>query len=168
MRNRESGGRRRGSAILESAFVFLPFFAIVFAIIDYSVVIFIQSTFKHAAREGTRFGITNRTLGGACHRDSIKSVVQQNSMGFLQTADLNKIVVTYINPATQQIIAGAGGNNGGNIVQVEISPCLQQDGIDCFNWTFMAPIWRTKSPINVTAASAAMMEAPPFGVLPCL
>lgn len=168
MRNPVSGNRRRGNAILEAAFVFLPFFAIFFAIIDYSVVLFIQSTFKHAVREGTRFAITNRTVGGNCHVNSIKNVVKDNTMGFITTADLNKIVVTYINPSTQQIVTGAGGNNGGNIVQVEIAPCLLSNKSDCYQWTFVAPIWRSNSPLTITAAAASVMEAPPFGILPCL
>lgn len=154
--------------MIEAGLIIFVMMAMFMAIIDYSIAFFIQATFRHAAREGTRFAITNRTIGGGCHVDSIKSVVRQNAMGFLRTTDLQKIKVQYFNPATQQAIVNAGANNGGNIVMVTISPCELQNGSDCFTWNWVAPFMRQDTPMRVRARSADVMEAPQLGVLPCV
>src|SRR5579883_2246928 len=91
--------RQGGSVILESAFVFVPFLAIVLGIIDISVAIFLKNTIQYAVREGVRYGITGQTMTGQCQDASIKSVVQANAMGFLNgSSNLNLISITYYNP----------------------------------------------------------------------
>jgi Flp pilus assembly protein TadG len=44
--------QQRGNTFLETALIFLPLFAVIFAILDYGLVIFIKSTMQHAVREG--------------------------------------------------------------------------------------------------------------------
>jgi TadE-like protein len=173
--------RTRGNAILESALVFLPTMALLFAIIDSAMVIFIQNTFKHAVREGVRFAITERLLPGHSSQvDSIKAIVQQNAMGFLLgSAGLNKIDVRFYSPTTFTEATGAAANVGGNIVEVTISPCAAGDGSDCFKWGWMAPLqagWsnsnamtgRATSPMTIAARSADRLENPPGGIPPAL
>jgi Flp pilus assembly protein TadG len=46
--------RRSGSAALEAAFVFLPLIAILFALMDFSVAIFVKNVLLHSVREGVR------------------------------------------------------------------------------------------------------------------
>jgi hypothetical protein len=163
--------------------VFLPFMALLFAVLDYSMVVFLQTTFKHAVRVGVRFAITNRLLAGyACHEDAVRSVVQTNTFGFLQgAAGLAKISVLYYDPTA----FGGGGapdasntrNQANNVVEVTISPCLAVNQSDCFTWGWMAPLqsgWnssgafkgRTTSPLAIAARSSDRMEPPPGGSLP--
>src|SRR5438105_3577299 len=85
---------QRGNAILESALVIIPLLAILCAIIDFSMAIFIRNSLLLAVREGTRYAITGQTGAGgaACQDASIKNVVQQFSMGLLAGATgLSKI-----------------------------------------------------------------------------
>src|ERR1700730_14888072 len=77
-----------GSAMLEGALVMLPLMAICFAMLDFPLAIFIQNTLRNAVREGVRYAITQQT--GAGGQDAqIKAVVERNSMGFLNDADLS-------------------------------------------------------------------------------
>jgi hypothetical protein len=165
---------RRGSAAVEAALVMLPFFAMLYAIIDYSVVFFIQGTFKHAAREGVRFAITQRGLGSMTPSQSIKKVVQDHSMGFLSgSSGLEKISIRFYNPTTHAQVTGPGMNAAGNIVEVTISPCERPDGRDCFRWGWMAPLQAEpggnsgrSNPMVIRARSSDLMEAPRGGILP--
>lgn len=168
---------RKGNTILETALVFLPTMALLFALVDYSMVVFLQGTFKHAAREGVRFAVTGRLLAGQTgHVDSIKAVVQENSMGFLTgSTGLSKISVRFYDPVTFAEATGAGSNSGGNIVEVTVSPCAQSDNSDCFVWGMMAPLqtgWdsngestgRAYTPLMISARSSDRLEPPPGGV----
>ena len=171
---------RKGSTLLETVFVFLPFFALLFAIIDYSMVVFLQGTFKHAVRSGVRFAITGRTLPGESGQiNSIKAIVQQNAMGFLNgTSGRQKIAVRYYDPITFAEVTGAGANQSGNIVEVTISPCENPPN-DCFTWGWMAPLQtgytsqgsmsgRRTSPLAIAARSSDRLEPPPSGIPPAL
>src|SRR5713101_186573 len=104
---RPGNRNRRGNTIIESALIILPLFSIVFAIIDFSMVAFVRHTLHHAVREGTRYAITSQTMAGLGHDDSIKTVVQQNAMGFLNGTDgMSKISVDYYDPKTLALVTG--------------------------------------------------------------
>src|SRR4051812_6222325 len=94
LRNR----RRGGQTMLELTFTFFPFFALLFAFIDFGMAIFIMTTLQNAVREGCRYAITYQTgAGGATGQDaSIKNVVAQYSMGFASATALPaQIVINY-------------------------------------------------------------------------
>lgn len=146
--------RRRGNTLIEAAFVLVPLLAILFGILDFGTVIFLKSTFQHAVREGVRYGVTYRTMGGG-HDAAIKTIVQQNSMGFLQgTPGLDKIKIRYYNPDT---LAEVPENAAGNILEVSI---------ENFMWRFMAPLLNSNTPLSLNARSSDRMEALPGGTLP--
>ena len=98
--------RRRGSAALEAALVFLPLIAILFALMDFSVAIFVKNVLFHAVREGVRYAVTQQT--GAGGQDAaIKAVVQTNAMGFLNGArGLAYISITYHDAKTGAVAVG--------------------------------------------------------------
>jgi Flp pilus assembly protein TadG len=134
----------------------LPFLAMVLAIIDFSMPVFLRSTFSHAAREGTRFGVTYRTLGGKTHSESIRDIVQAQAMGFLGgTANRNKIKVKFYNPTTFAEETGANRNARGNILEVSV---------DGYTWGYILPLWRPGTPLSIKAASADRLESPPSAV----
>jgi Flp pilus assembly protein TadG len=141
--------------MVELSLVLLPLFALMFGIIDFSMPIFLKSLFTHAVREGARYGVTYRTMSGLSHSESIKRVVQTNAAGFLNGASgLSRIQVKYYNPTTFVEATGAGANADGNIVEVTVSG---------YQWRWILPIWQSKSPINVGAASADRLESLPRG-----
>jgi len=151
----------RGSAVLEGALVILPLMAIGFALLDYPLGIFIQNTLRNAVREGVRFAITEQT-GGSGQDAAIMSVIENNSLGFLNAADLSgspptaTITIQYYNPVTLAAVNGVNSNAGGNICVVTAT--LQH--------SWMAPVWRSTGLLTFSASSSDMMEAPPGGVIP--
>jgi len=106
----------------------IPFIATIFAIADFSMPIFLYSTFTHAVREGCRFGIAfQTTYGGTTYgtqTDAIKAVVQGNTLGFLQGATgLSKISVKYYSPVSPfgEVTGTASANANGNILEVSVN-----------------------------------------------
>ncbi|MGH9627541.1 MAG: TadE/TadG family type IV pilus assembly protein [Bryobacteraceae bacterium] len=149
---------QKGSAIVEAALIFLPFFALILAIIDFSVAIFIKNTLYLATREGCRYAITGQVEPGMGHDASIRSVVKRYSMGFLNGEDADAMIhIEYYDPRTLAAVSGNGSNRGGNIVEVSV-----QD----FPWLWMAPLMRATGAMHFSAASSDVMEPSPGGVPP--
>ena len=162
--HRSDGSRRRsrsqrGSAILEGALVLLPLMALGFALLDFPLAIFLQNTLRNAVREGVRYAVTQQTGGGG-QDAAIMTVVEQNSMGFLNSSSLSAgtatITIQYYNPTTLVAASGSGSNAQGNICVVTAT--LQH--------SWMAPVWRDAGIMTFSASSSDVMEAPPNGVLP--
>ena len=141
--------------MVEAGLIFLPFLAIIFALLDFSFAIFVENTLFHAAREGVRYAVTQQT-GGTGQDAAIKAVVQQNSMGFLTDAALAAYVTLNYYDRSGNAVTGVGSNQAGNILVLKITG---------FPWTFFAPIWRPAS-LSFSAYSSDAMEAPPFNILP--
>ncbi len=151
----ECGGKRRGSALLELSLVLLPTLALILAIIDFSITVFVRSVLYQAVTEGVRYGITYRTFPGLSHSESIKQVVQQRAMGFLSgPSGLSKIHVRYYSPITFAELTGAGANSAGNIVEVSV---------ENFSWSPIVPLWRSGNPISIQAVAADRLQTLPFG-----
>src|SRR5216110_181026 len=88
--------KRKGQAAVEAALVIIPLLAILCAIIDFSMAMFIRNSLVNAVREGVRYAITDQTVTGKCQDASIKSIVQDNAMGLLAGQDgLDKIQINY-------------------------------------------------------------------------
>ncbi len=145
--------RNRGNAVLECALVILPLIAIGFALMDFTIALFVQNVLRNAVREGCRFAITQQT-GPSGQDAAIKTVVEANSMGFLQNT--TSVSITYYD-SNLNIVTGTGSNAQGNLCLVSISG---------FSWTWFAPVMRSSSPLSFSAASSDIMEAPPNGILP--
>jgi hypothetical protein len=143
--------QQRGStALLEGSLVLVPFFAIMFAIVDFGMVIFMRNTFQHAVREGVRYAVTFQTQPGMGHDASIKSVVEYNSMGFLSgTQGSNYIRIRYYDPVT---LVETGANAPGNVVEVSV---------EGYQWGMMAPLWRSATPITLNVRASDRMESLP-------
>jgi len=170
---RKSKKSQCGQAMLESALVIIPLFAILCAIIDFSMALFVRSSLVLAVREGARYAVTGQTGygGAACQDASIKNVVQDNSMGVLAGATgLAKININYYNSTGTDISAAANANSGGNVIKVSVT------GV---NWLWMlSGMWENVnamkagtgthySGLTIGAASSDVMEAPPGGIAPC-
>jgi Flp pilus assembly protein TadG len=149
--------RQRGSVIVELSFTLVPFLAMMFAIAEFAMPIFLHSTFNAAVREGVRFGVTYNTsyngTGYSTQTDAIKAVVQANALGFLAgSMGLSQISVNYYLPVSPfGQVTGAGANANGNILEVSITG---------FNWLPMAPIGGyLASALPVGAISSDRLES---------
>lgn len=148
---------------MELALVLTPLMAMLLAIVDFSLPIFLRSTFTAAVREGVRFGITyNLTYNGTAYSSqsaAIKAVVQGNSMGFLSgTSGAGYIYVNYYSPVSPfGQLTGPGANSPGNILEVTIQG---------FQTLPIAPIWRSGSPFTISAISSDRLEMLPPGMSP--
>ena len=139
---------------------FLPLMALLLLTVDVAWSIFARATLQHAVREGVRFAVTGQVLqGSSCLGSSIQQIVSQNSFGFVpaQTAS-NYVTVSYYSPTDLSSITGAGGPAGGNVVWVSIT------GVSIKSF---GPIWRSISPVPLTAVASDVMESPPNGIVPC-
>src|SRR5579862_6048863 len=114
----ERNRRRSGNALLEGAFTILPTFALIFAFVDFGLLLFRWATLQNAVREGCRYAITFQTSNGQGQDASIEAVVQQYAMGIVSTTDNPQdIFVKYYSPSNLNTSINAGGNVPGNIVE---------------------------------------------------
>lgn len=151
---------RKGSEILEFAFVLIPILGFIGLTVDIAWGVFSRCTLQHAVREGVRFAVTARTTAGkTSHVDSIKAVVQKQALGLLSGDRANLIHVRYYDPEDfSDLGTGKGANAGGNIVEVSV---------EGFAWLPLLPVARDGSPLRMTARSMDRMETlPPGEALP--
>jgi hypothetical protein len=141
--------------MVEAAFVLVPLFALIFAIVDFGLAIFVRSTLQHATREAVRYAITYQTMDGMGHDASIKEVARQSAMGFLNNDDnMDKVHVRYYDPGS---FTEVPGNNPGNLVEVSV---------ESYTWGWLALLMRNVGPLQITTRSADRMEGLPAGSSP--
>lgn len=133
--------------------ILLPLLALTFAFIDHGLVVFLQSTFQHAVREGVRYAVTYQTYGGLGHDASIRRIVVNQSMGFLNGRD-SAVKIRYFDPATFNEVPD---NVPGNIVEISI---------EGYEHRWLAPLWRAPGSLLIGARAADRMEGLPTGASP--
>ncbi len=139
--------------MVEFSLVMIPMFGILFLIIDLSWMLFARATLQYAVREGVRYAVTGQTVAGMGQDASIRSVVQQNSMGLLAgSSGASMITISYFDPNAN--LAPTSSNAGGNVVQVSAN------GVNVFP---MAPLFHSGSPLSMTAVSSDVVESSPGG-----
>ena len=145
---------RRGSQIVEAALVLVPFCAMVFLLMDVAWAIFVKATLQSAVREGARYAMTGSTSGGSGQLASVKTVVQNYSMGLLNGSRANTIAVQFYSPGSLTL---TNSNQGGNLVIVSV-----------VNYPFvpLAPFMHSKAALNLTVRSGDRLESLPGGVTP--
>ncbi len=83
--------RERGNSVVEGALVFLPFFAMIFGIADFSMALFITGAFQEASRDAARFLTTyNLTYNGTTYTSqtaAAKAIVYSESFGFINATN---------------------------------------------------------------------------------
>jgi len=153
MKRRYWSNRRkgcRGAEVIEVALIIVPLFGMIFLTLDLSMAVFLRSTFQHAVREGVRYGITGANDTGPCQDDSIKAIVKQRALGFLNsTTNAQKIHVRFTSPVT----GSQSDNAPGNIIQVSV---------EGYQFTPLAPFQRPGKPY-MWARAYDVMEPYPGG-----
>ena len=155
---------RAGNVLLESVFTILPTFALIFAFVDFGLLLFRWATLQEAVREGCRYAITFQTGTGLGQNASIEAVVQQYSMGIVTTTDNPQhIFVNYYAVTNLNTPIASGGNVPGNIVQVSVQN---------ISWAWLAPLsgsfganaYRNQTPITLGVYSSDILGGYPAGV----
>jgi len=153
----EPGASQRGAELVETSLILVPLLLMTFFVLDMGMSLFLQSTFQRAVRAGARYGITGQNTTGPGQDDSIRTIVQQNALGFLGTAGgLAAIKVRFIDPATGGP-ASAPMNIPGNILEVSVE-----------GWQFnpFGQLGRLGSKLDITATSFDVIEPYPGTVPP--
>lgn len=152
--------------MLEGVFTILPTFALLFAFVDFGLLLFRWATLQNAVREGCRYAITFQTVTGEGQDASIESVVQQYAMGIVKSTDNPQdIFVKYYSPSNLNTPIASGGNVPGNIVEVSVQ------GVQ---WSWLAPLsgsyggsvpfFRSSTPITLNIFSSDILGGYPAGV----
>jgi Flp pilus assembly protein TadG len=156
--------RRTGNAILETVFTIVPTFALIFAFVDFGLLLFRWATLQEAVREGCRYAITFQTATGSGQDASIEAIVQQYAMGIVKITDSPQhIFVNYYSVSNLNTPIVSGGNVPGNIVQVSVQN---------ISWAWLAPIsgsfgsnaYRDTTPITLGVYSSDILGGYPAGV----
>jgi hypothetical protein len=148
--------------MVEGSLVILPLLAVLFGVLDLSIAIFVKNTVQFAVCQGVRYAVTSQTMTGMGQDDSIKTVVQNYTLGFLDALSpdrvgKNRLSVTYYDPLALSVVSGVGSNIGGNIVVVSASG---------LSWAWMVPLLRSATPLQFSVSSADIMEATPVAGAP--
>ncbi len=160
MNARLSFADEAGSELVEFGLVLLPLLAFVFLIIDVAWMCFAQESLQHAVQVGIRAAVTSYVPGTGGQDAYIKSVVQENAMGFLAGQDgLDKVTVNYYNPSNLSTpLSGNGSNAGGNVVEISVK------GVPVNS---LGPIMRESfATFSLGATSSDVMESSPSGLPP--
>ena len=169
-----------GHAAMEGAFVLVPFLSLFFALMDFSMAIFLKNTMQFSVRQGVRYAITSQTgvlpvsysndtdyVPSSGQDTAIKNTVVTNAFGYLHYAaptgagrpcsGRGCITIRYFDPITLVEQFGTGSNAGGNVVQVTAQN---------LTWAWMVPLMRSASAFNFAVSSADVMEASPTSGIP--
>jgi hypothetical protein len=150
--------RQRGNAMLEGALALPPLLMLLFATIDFSIAILVKNTVQASVREGVRYAVTGQTVNGLGQDASIRTVVENNSLGFLNSSNGDNLIsITYYNPSSLQAVTGLGSNAPGNIVQVQVTG---------LSWLWMVPYGRSATPLQISATSSDIVEPNSTGIPP--
>jgi len=85
------GRNQSGNTAVEGALMFLPFFALIFGLADFSMTLFITGAFQEACRDAARFSTTySLTYNGTTYTSqtaAAKAVVYAESFGFINATN---------------------------------------------------------------------------------
>ena len=167
--------RQGGQAMMvEMALSFLPFFALIIGIADFSMAAFMSGLFQDAVREGTRFAITyNLTYNGTTYTSqtaAIRAVVINNSLGFITSSNVaNYVVVNYYTPDNLSTPATAGQLpkvvNGVNIQYLNQSGNVVAVSVQSYPWNWMVPLpnFMPGTGLTLSALSLDVLQPLPVG-----
>jgi Flp pilus assembly protein TadG len=158
--NQPRRDRRRGSQLVETMLTMLPFLAMTFLVMDAAYGLFIKATLQQAVREGVRYAVTGQVSGGSGQVASIKAVVKTQALGLLSGAQAGTLSVHFLNPSgTTDLGTVAGANQGGNIVEVQVSNYL---------FSPLAHLFHSSASIALNVTAADVIEGSAGGIPPAI
>jgi len=152
--------------VIETVFTMLPTFALIFAFVDFGLLLFRWSTLQNAVREGCRYAITFQTMGSDGQDLSIETTVSNYALGMVTPTDSPQhIFVQYYAPTNLTTPIASGGNVPGNVVVVSVQN---------ISWAWLAPLsgsfgegipfFRSTTPITLNVYSSDILGGYPAGV----
>jgi len=142
-----AGHGEKGVAAVEIGLTVVLLFALIFLVMDLSMLVFVKSTLQEAVRDGVRVGVTGTQVGSNIYlNDSIRAAVQASASGFLNgTAGACKIQIDYFNPDT-------GANSTGTQGDVLVV------SVNGYNYTPLAALLKSVDPLAISVSSSDIVE----------
>ena len=88
---------RRGAALIEFAFALPLLVMCVAAVIEFGMIVFVDSLLEGSVRQASRFGITGYAPAGISRVDQIRQTILSGTAGLVQPADLTITTLVYSN-----------------------------------------------------------------------
>lgn len=85
---------RSGNSMVEFALVAPLFFLLVFGILDYGRLFYVQETLQYAMRQAGRFAVTGSNSGGTNRVSAIINVAENAAAGLINSGNINSIMIT--------------------------------------------------------------------------
>lgn len=73
--------KKNGQTTVEFALAALLFFSMLFAIVDFAFLFYVNLTMQHAVREGTRYAVTGQSTLGPDRRSALIQKIKDSSNG---------------------------------------------------------------------------------------
>ncbi|MEO5925997.1 MAG: TadE/TadG family type IV pilus assembly protein [Bryobacteraceae bacterium] len=153
--------------MIESAFTLIPTFALIFAFLDFGLMLYRWSSLQNAVREGVRYAITfqRQTSPSLGQTASIKAVVERNSMRLVRSSDSPQhIFVKFFTTAAPDVPVATGGNVPGNIVEVSVQN-VSYSWIAPLSGSYggSIPYFRNRNPLNLKVYAYSILGGYPVG-----
>jgi hypothetical protein len=84
-----------GQAMVEFALIAPALLGLLCGIFEVSGILFAQTILEGGARQASRFGITGSSTEGASREDVIRSIVDENAFGIIETDDIRFATLVY-------------------------------------------------------------------------
>jgi Flp pilus assembly protein TadG len=137
---------RRGSEAVEGMMMLLPFFALVFILIDASWGLFVKATLQYAVQAGVTYASTDSDTATNVAA-AVQATVNKQSLGLIPATG---VAVTFLTPAMAAPAAGTLLNQTGNVVQATVN----------YQFAPLAPLFRSGATIPLSATAASVLTAP--------
>ena len=134
--------RRRGSVLVETAFVMTLMTTFVFGIFEYSRLLMDWNLLNNAAREGCRYALANNTDSAVA--TTVQSIVTNYMAG--ETKSFSNFTVT-LSGTHDGVSTAVGDLAAGDMIQVTISG----------TYTFMNIVPMVKMPTSLTISTSVVM-----------
>jgi Flp pilus assembly protein TadG len=85
---------RSGNSMVEFALVAPLFFLLVFGILDYGRLFYVQQTLQYAMRQAGRYAVTGQKTTGSTRVASIIQVAENAAAGLINSGNINNISIT--------------------------------------------------------------------------
>jgi len=171
--------RQGGNATLEGALTFLPFFAMIIGIIEFSMVLMIMGTFQEDARNAARYVTTyNMSYNGTSYSsqsDLVNQMMIDGSLGFLTS----KNVASYVQlnfyfpddlttPATAARLPHTWTDSKGQVQTIQWVNApgnVAEVRVVAFPWNWMVPLpgFMPGKKISFGAEAVDILQGLPVG-----
>ena len=122
-----SRARQRGVAAVEFAFAAILFFTLLFSILDWSYLFFVNLTMQHAVREGARYAVTGQsnlspTPGDRCA--AAREKIRGESMGLYDQTSSTTVFKTIDSSGNIAVLGSGSCYGAGQLIIIQVDSRL--------------------------------------------